>query len=101
MDHTAAPIGQPVEIAENFRVNNDQTVETEAGEFYVWQRNEGFEPNDGQWIVTQLPELYWTTYGTLRRRRPAKRLGLFPGIAGAVAAIEAAEQQPVEDVALN
>jgi hypothetical protein len=101
MDHTAAPIGQPVEIAETYRFNNDQTVETEVGTFYVEQRNAGFEPNDGAWIVTQLPELYWTTYGTLRRRRPVKRLGVFADIADAVEAIEAAEPQPVDDVALN
>lgn len=90
-----------VEITENFRFNNDQTVETEAGTFYAEQRNAGFEPNDGKWVVTQLPDLYWTGYGTLRRSRPGKSLGVFDSPAEAVAAIEAAEPQPVDDIALN
>lgn len=90
-----------IEITENFRFNNDQTIETETGTFYVEQRNAGFEPNDGKWIVTQLPELYWTTYGTLHRRRSGKSLGIFVDPAEAAAAIEAAAPQPIEDVALN
>lgn len=94
-------MGAAIEITENYRFNNDQTVETEVGTFYVEQRNAGFEPNDGKWLVTQLPELYWTTCGTLHRRRPGKPLGVFADTAGAAEAINVAEQQPVEDVALN
>jgi hypothetical protein len=90
-----------IEISETYRFNNDQTVETEVGTFYVEQRNAGFEPNDGKWIVTQLPELYWTTHGTLHRRRPGKPLGAFATTTEAAAAIEAAELQPVDDIALN
>lgn len=90
-----------VEITENYRFNNDQTVETEVGTFYVEQRNAGFVDNDGKWLVTQLPELYWTAHGTPRRLRPAKHLGAFADAADAVAAINAAEPQPVVDIALN
>lgn len=86
-----------VELIENYRINNDQTVTTPAGTFYAEQRNCGFVDNDGAWIITQLPELYWSEGGCLRRRRPGRRVGIFPDATTAAEAIEASEQQPVAD----
>jgi hypothetical protein len=86
-----------ITLVETVRINNDQTVKTDAGEFYAEQRNAGFEPNDGAWVVTQLPELYWSGAGVLRQRRPEKFLGVFATPELAVAAIEGAELQPIED----
>lgn len=79
------------------RVNKDQTVKTDAGEFMIVQRNEGFDRNDHQWVVTQLAELYWSNIGVLRQRRPEKFLGVFPSLVDMVEAIEAAELQPIKD----
>jgi hypothetical protein len=86
-----------VTLVESVRINKDQTIKTEAGEFYICQRNEGFALNDGQWVVTQLPELYWGAAGVLRQRRSEKFLGIFLTPVDVVEAIEAAELQPIED----
>jgi hypothetical protein len=86
-----------IQLRETFRINNDQTIKTPAGEFMAEQRNAGFADNDGAWIVSQLAELYWSEIGVLRRRRPGKFLGVFPTPEEAVKAIEAAELQPIQD----
>lgn len=88
-------------ITENYRINNDQTVTTETGRFLVEQRNEGFAENDGAWIVSQLPELYWGRCGVLRRRRPGKFLGVFSSTDEASAAIDSATPTEIDDKALN
>jgi hypothetical protein len=85
-----------ITITETVRINNDQSFKTPAGEFLVVQRNGGYADNDGQWVVTQLPELYWSTGGVLRQRRPEKFLGVLTK-EEAVAAIESAELQPIMD----
>ena len=95
MTTTEAPAS--IEIRETVRINNNQTVKTDVAEFSVEQRNEGFADNDGQWIVTQGIELYWSNIGVLRQRRPEKFLGVFPTTEAVVAAILAAEPQPIVD----
>lgn len=79
------------------RINHDQTIKTGAGEFYANQRNEGYADNDGRWVVHQQPELYWSTAGVLRQRRPGAFLGIFDTTTQAEAAISAATQQPIND----
>jgi len=86
-----------IKIAETVGINNDQTVKTEAGEFMAVQRNQGYATNDGHWVVTQLPELYWSGIGVLRQRRPSSFLGAFATPELAAAAIESATLQPVAD----
>lgn len=85
-----------IEIVENYRFNNDQTIRTDAVEFMVEQRNAGFADNDGKWIVSQLPELYWS-HGELRQLRGSLFLGVFDTRADAVIVIESAKLQPVDD----
>jgi hypothetical protein len=80
-----------------YRGNNERTVTTPAAEFLVGQRNAGYVDNDGRWVVSQLPELYWSPGGWLRQRRPGAFLGVFGTEALALAAIEAAERQPERD----
>ena len=86
-----------IHIVETVRINNDQTVKTEVGEFLVCQRNVGYAENDGYWVVTQLPELYWSNGGVLRQRRPEKFLGVFATPVDMVEAIDAATIQPIRD----
>lgn len=81
--------------------NHEQSVTTEIGEFLIRQRNVGYADNDGRWIVSQLPELYWSGIGTLRQRRPGKFLGVFDTREEADAAINAATLQPIEDKAVE
>jgi len=83
------------------RVNHDQTIRTEAGEFMAVQRNSGYADNDGAWVITQLPELYWSHIGTLRQRRPGAFVGVFATIEEAEAAIRSARLQPEQDENVN
>lgn len=78
-------------------MNNTETITTPAGRFMVEQRNAGFVVNDGQWIVFQLPDLYWHTSGALHSRRPGSFLGVFADHTDALAAVNAAEALPVDD----
>lgn len=80
-----------------YRSNNEHTVTTGAGQFLLTQRNAGYVDNDGQWVVSQLPELYWSPIGVLRQRRPGTFLGVFATLDAANAAITAAEPQPIVD----
>lgn len=80
--------------------NNETSVKTAAGEFMLTQRNAGFTDNDGKWIVSQLPELYWSSIGFLRQRRPGALLGIFDTQAEAYAAVAAAAPAPVRDEAV-
>jgi hypothetical protein len=84
-------------ITETVRINNDQTIKTSVGEFMVVQRNAGYADNDGHWTVTQLAELYWSPIGVLRQRRPGLFLGVFDTPAAAMASIEDAVPQPIDD----
>jgi hypothetical protein len=77
--------------------NNVQTVKTATGEFMIEQRNVGFADNDGRWIVSQLPELFWSKIGTLRRRRAGRFLGAFDDMPAVNVAIAAADQMPEID----
>lgn len=86
-----------IQITENFRVNNDQTIKTAVAEFLVMQRNAGYVENDGRWTVSQSPELYWSAAGFLRRRRPGRFLGVFDTKGDAIAAMLAAEAMPIKD----
>lgn len=87
-------ITETTEVIAGYVSNNLQTVTTAAGDFAVEQRNVGFADNDGQWIVSLYPDLYWGTCGVLRERRPGRFLGVFADTAAVVAAIEAAEPTP-------
>ncbi len=80
--------------------NNARTMTTTVGRFALEQRNVGFFPNDGKWIASQYPELYWSSIGTLRRRRAGRFLGVFATEADALAAIEAADLMPEIDEAV-
>lgn len=77
--------------------NNLHSVKTDIAEFMLEQRNVGFEPNDGQWILYQSSELYWSSCGVLITRRAGKRLGIFADLDMAQKAIESAEVQPLID----
>jgi hypothetical protein len=79
------------------RVNNDETVTTDAGQFMLIQRNEGYADNDGRWVVDQLRETYWSHIGTLRQRRLGAFLGIFNTRQDADAAIASAVPQPIND----
>jgi hypothetical protein len=74
--------------------NNKSTIEANGSTFMIEQRNAGFAHNDGQWIVSQLAELYWSPIGVMRRRRPGAFLGVFADMAAVEAAIAAAAPQP-------
>jgi hypothetical protein len=84
-----------------YRSNSERTVTTPVAEFLMGQRNAGYADNDGRWVVHQLPELYWSAIGVLRRRRPGVFLGVFDNEAAALAAIEAAERQPERDESVD
>lgn len=83
--------------ATEYRGNNERSIVTTAAEFLLRQRNVGYADNDGRWLVDQLPELYWSAGGVLRRRRPGAFLGVFDTEDAALAAIEAAGEQPERD----
>lgn len=83
--------------AETVRFNNDQTIKTEAGKFYVNQRLSGYAENDGKWVVEQLQELYWSPIGVLRRKRRGAFVGVFDTIKDAEDAIKSATLQPIND----
>lgn len=78
--------------------NHLHTITTPAGQFVVEQRNVGFASNDGKWVVSLLPELYWSHIGTLRKRREGRFLGAFTGRATANAAIATTGLPPAIDV---
>ena len=81
--------------------NRNETVRTEAGMFYLCQRNAGFETNDGRFVVQHLADLYWSAIGTLRQRRgPGRVLGTFDTYEQALAAIDAAGPLPLNDRAV-
>lgn len=86
-----------MEIVENFRANNDQTIEAAAGRFMVMQRNIGYVDNDGRWTVELLPELYWSKAGILRRRRPGSFVGVFDSTDEALVAIKETELPEIKD----
>ncbi|SCL32961.1 hypothetical protein GA0070616_4600 [Micromonospora nigra] len=77
--------------------NHEDTITTDAAEFAIAQRNIGFADNDGRWIVSQLPDLYWSPIGVLRQRRPGAFLGAFDTREVAEAAISAAQPLPEQD----
>lgn len=79
-----------------YRFNKDQTIRTDAGEFLVEQRNAGFADNDGAWIVSLLPEIYWTLW-EMRRRRPGHFVGAFATPALAEDAIRATVLPAIAD----
>ncbi len=83
--------------ATGYQSNNERHIVTAVAEFLMSQRNVGFADNDGRWIVSQLPELYWSPIGALRRRRPGAFLGAFDTEAAALTAIENAAPQPEND----
>jgi hypothetical protein len=80
-----------------YRSNNERTETTPAARFLMSQRHAGYADNDGRWVVSQLPELYWSAAGVLRQRRPGAFLGVFDTEAAALATIQAAEPQPERD----
>lgn len=77
--------------------NNRHSVKTDVAEFMIEQRNAGFADNDGRWILSQLPELFWSNIGTLRRRRAGRFLGVFDDMAAINLAVAAAELMPEVD----
>lgn len=85
-----------------YRSNNDQSVKRADGaEFMIVQRNAGYADNDGRWIATLLPELFWSNIGTLRRRRASRFLGVFETKADALLAIIEADRGPEVDEPVN
>ena len=81
--------------------NNRHCVKTEAAEFMLEQRNVGFADNDGQWIVSQLPELFWNGIGVLTQRRPGAFLGVFADKAAADKAVADATAQSINIQAVH
>jgi hypothetical protein len=79
-----------VTLVESVRINKDQTVKTDAGEFYVCQRNEGFVNNDGRWLVKLLPNFEWSPGGAYIETRPGRDLGNFLTPVDVIEAIESA-----------
>lgn len=79
------------------RINNDHTQTFEAGEFYFQQRNAGYADNDGKWVVSLMPEVYWSNVGVLRQRRPGKLVGVFATLGIAVDAAREAGRMPIVD----
>jgi hypothetical protein len=77
--------------------NNRRSIKTGVAEFMIEQRNAGFADNDGRWIISQLPELFWSNIGTLRTRRAGRFLGVFDDMAAVDNAIAAAQQAPEID----
>jgi hypothetical protein len=77
--------------------NNRRSIKTSVAEFMIEQRNAGFADNDGRWVVSQLPELFWSNIGTLRTRRAGRFLGVFDDMTAVDAAIAAAQPMPEID----
>lgn len=77
--------------------NKVQTIQAAGGEFMIEQRNAGFADNDGRWIVSQLPELYWSKIGTLRRKRAGRFLGVCDDLAAVAWLIANTEPMPEVD----
>lgn len=78
-----------------FGGNHRHSFTTGAAEFMLEQRNAGFDPNDGRWILNQLPELYWSRAGALYRRRAGRFVGVFEDSDAARDAAAAAGLMPV------
>lgn len=77
--------------------NHKHSVTVNGLTFLVEQRNIGFADNDGRWIVSQLAELYWSSIGVMRQRRPGAFLGVFDDMDAVNAAIATASPRPVDD----
>jgi hypothetical protein len=86
-----------ITLVESVLINNDQSVKTDAGEFMINQRNEGYAENDGKWTVSQHAPLYWSTAGVLRSKGDEKFLGVFLTPVDVIEAIEAAGTLPLRD----
>lgn len=86
-----------IQIIKTVRINNDQTIRTDAGEFMIVQRNAGFAENDGYWVVTLLPGIYWSRGGVLRQRHAGYFLGVFRTDRAVADAITLAEPVPLAD----
>ena len=85
-----------------YRSNNDQTIKRADGaEFMIIQRNAGYADNDGRWVASLQPELFWSNIGTLRRRRAARFLGVFDTKSDALMAIIEADRGPEIDESVN
>lgn len=82
---------------ESVRINKNQSWKTDKGTFQAEQRNEGFAENDGKWILSQHPDLYWSNAGVLRSKGDEKFLGVFLTPVDVIEAIEAAEPLPIRD----
>lgn len=74
--------------------NNDKWITNNIGTFHLEQRNVGFADNDGRWVVTQSPELYWSASGVLYYKARGAFLGVFDTETLALVAVESAERQP-------
>lgn len=74
--------------------NNEKSVKTDVAEFLFRQRNVGYADNDGRWVLSQLPELYWSN-GYLCQLRPGKFLGVFNDMSAVSKVIESAKKQPI------
>jgi hypothetical protein len=56
---------------------------------------------NGRWVLSQLPELYWSRAGVLYRRRAGRFVGVFDDSDAARNAAPAAEAMPVvEEIVL-
>jgi hypothetical protein len=77
--------------------NNEWSFKTDVAEFVLVQRNVGFEPNDGRWIVRQCAEFYFGEGGFFRQRRPGRFLGTFDDAGAAMRAVATATRVPVDD----
>jgi hypothetical protein len=86
-----------ITLVETVFLNHTQTVKTDAGNFMINQRNEGYAENDGKWTVSQHAPLYWSKAGVLRSKGDEKFLGVFPTAVDMIEAIEAAKPLPVRD----
>lgn len=86
-----------IQIVKTVRINNDQTIRTDVGEFMVVQRNAGFAENDGYWVATLLPDLYWSPASVLRQRHAGYFLGVFRTDRAVADAITLAEPAPPAD----
>lgn len=75
----------------------DTSIKTEVATFMISKRDAGYADNDGRYVVHQLPELYWSKIGVLRRRRPGTFLGVFDDMNAVHAAIAAAGKTPEDD----
>jgi len=86
-----------ITLVETVFINHTQSVKTDAGEFIINQRNEGYAENDGKWTVSQHAPLYWSAAGVLRSKGDGKFLGVFLTPVDVIEAIESAEPLPLRD----